>query len=231
MDVTSLRAPVSLTMQPGDVLVLVSDGIYEQENPRGEAFGEARVTSLIEVHREASATVMLARVLDAVHAFAEGAPQADDMTIVLLKRQDASVVVGEFDRTIDALDPIVAFTAQAFARLSLDGRLRTRVDLAVEELFTNMVKYGRGNAPVQVRLRAVDGGVEVSLIDPDGDPFDVTQAPDVDIDKPIEERKPGGLGLHLLKRMADRIDYDYAPATRQIRITVRFSVVGLAGRG
>ncbi|HEX6794892.1 MAG TPA: SpoIIE family protein phosphatase [Casimicrobiaceae bacterium] len=231
MEVASLRAPVSLAMQAGDVLALVSDGIYEQENPRGEAFGEARVTSLIEAHREASAATMLARVLDAVHAFAEGSPQADDMTIVLLKRHDASVAVAEFGRTIDALGPIVAFTEEAFARLSLDGRLRTRVDLAVEELFTNMVKYGRGSAPVQVRLRAVDGGVEVSLIDPDGEPFDVTKAPDVDIDRPIEQREPGGLGLHLIKRMADRFDYDYTPATREGRITVRFSVAGLAGRG
>jgi len=93
------------------------------------------------------------------------------------------------------------------------------------------VKYGRGSAPVQVRLRAVDGGVEVSLIDSDGAPFDVTKAPDVDIDKPIEEREPGGLGLHLLKRMADRFDYDYAPATGRSLITVRFSVAGLAGCG
>jgi serine phosphatase RsbU (regulator of sigma subunit)/anti-sigma regulatory factor (Ser/Thr protein kinase) len=227
MAMTTLRKAVSVAMQPGDILVLVSDGIYEQENRHGEPFGEARVTSIVEANRDASAGALLARIVDAVRTFAEGTPQADDMTIVLLKR-DAPGIEGEFERRIDAIDAMVAFTADAFERLGLDPRLRPRVDLAVEELFTNMVKYGRGStAPVRFGLRAVDGGVDVALIDRDVEPFDITRAPDVDIGKPIEEREPGGLGLHLVKQMADRVDYDYAPQTRQSRITVRFTVATL----
>jgi serine/threonine-protein kinase RsbW len=78
-----------------------------------------------------------------------------------------------------------------------------------------------------VRLQALDGGVELTLIDHDVEPFDITRAPDVDIGKPIEEREPGGLGLHLVRRMADRVDYDYVPATRQSRTSIRFTVAGL----
>ncbi len=43
-------------------------------------------------------------------------------------------------------------------------------------------------------MAAIDGGVEVTLIDYDVEPFDVTQAPEVDIGAPIEEREPGGWG-------------------------------------
>jgi anti-sigma regulatory factor (Ser/Thr protein kinase) len=84
---------------------------------------------------------------------------------------------------------------------------------------------------VTFALRAVDGGVELTLVDRDVESFDITRSPDVDIGKPIEAREPGGLGLHLVKRMADRIDYDYLPQTRQSRTTVRFSVAGLEGGG
>jgi len=206
--------------------VLVSDGIYEQENADAEPFGEARVTSIVAAHRDESATALLARIVDAVRDFAAGAPQADDMTIVLLKR-DAPQVTQTFERRIDAIDAMVSFTDDAFARLAIDARLRTRVDLAVEELFTNMVKYGRGSAPVTLGLRAVDGGVEVTLVDRDVERFDITHAPDVDVGKPIEEREPGGLGLHLVKRLADRVDYEYAPQTREGRTTLRFTVAGL----
>jgi anti-sigma regulatory factor (Ser/Thr protein kinase) len=231
MQLASLRPAIRVAMQPGDVLVLVSDGIYEQENRQGEAFGEARVTSIVDASRGASAAVLLARILDAVQRFADGVPQADDMTVVLLKRNVPSEE-REFERRIEAIDAIVAFTADAFERLALDPRLRPRVDLAVEELFTNMVKYGHGSeAPVQLRLRAIEGGVEVTLVDRDVEPFDITRSPDVDIGKPLEEREPGGLGLHLVKRMADSVDYDYAPQTRQSRITMRFTVDALdAGR-
>ena len=70
-------------------------------------------------------------------------------------------------------------------------------------------------------MTALAGGVEVTLTDYDVEPFDVTQAPDVDIDLPIEQRKPGGLGLHLIRRLVDSIEYRYSPQQRESRITFR----------
>jgi phosphoserine phosphatase RsbU/P len=231
MHVSLLRPEIRVAMEAGDILVLVSDGIFEQENARGDAFGELRVTSLIDENRDQPAAVLVARLVDAVQAFAAGAPQADDMTAVLLKRVPRAVAEGAFERRIDLIPALVAFTADAFARLGIDSRLLGRVDLAVEELFTNMVKYGRGSgAPVVVRLYATDGGVELVMIDHGVEPFDVTRLPDVDIEMPIEGRDAGGLGLHLIRRMADSIGYDYDAQQRESRITVRYSVAGLAER-
>jgi phosphoserine phosphatase RsbU/P len=231
MQLASLRPEIRVAMEPGDILALVSDGIFEQENRSGEAFGEARVTALIDEHRDQPAAALLARLVDAVQAFADGAPQADDMTAVLLKRLPRPVAEGAFERRFDLIPALVAFTADAFARLGIDTRLLARVDLAVEELFTNMVKYGRGSgAPVDIRLYPVDGGVELAMIDHGVEPYDVTRTPDVDIAMPIEERDAGGLGLHLIRRMADSFEYEYDPQHRDSRIKVRFSVAGLAGR-
>jgi len=101
----------------------------------------------------------------------------------------------------------------------------------VEELFTNMVKYGVGSsAPVRIEIGAIAGGVEVRLIDDDVEPFDITRMPDVDIDAPIEEREPGGLGLHLIRRMADSVEYEYVKERRQSRITLRITGAGSAAR-
>jgi anti-sigma regulatory factor (Ser/Thr protein kinase) len=150
----------------------------------------------------------------------------------VLKRTDDRGACGVFERGIAAMPALVRFTADAFARLAIDSRLLPRIDLAVEELFTNMVKYGRGSAaPIEVRLQAIDGGVELTLVDRDVEPFDLTRAPVVDIGRPIEEREPGGLGLHLVRRMADRVEYEYQAETRQSRIIVRFTSAGLAGDG
>ena len=92
----------------------------------------------------------------------------------------------------------------------------------MEELFTNMVKYAKGSAsPVRVEVAAVEGGVEVTLVDRDVERFDPTASPDVDIHAPIEERRPGGLGLHLIRRMVDAIDYRYSDETREGRISFR----------
>ena len=92
----------------------------------------------------------------------------------------------------------------------------------MEELFTNMVKYSPGgDAGVRMDMATIAGGVEVTLTDYDVERFDVTKAPDVDVGMPIERRKPGGLGLHLIRRLVDSIEYEYAEESRQSRITFR----------
>ena len=84
------------------------------------------------------------------------------------------------------------------------------VQFAVEELFTNQVKYAVGGRdPMLLELTRDDHAVRVSLTDFDVEPFDIRQAPDAAVDAPIEERRPGGLGIHLVKRMVDGITYEY----------------------
>jgi len=127
-----------------------------------------------------------------------------------------------FPRSFDSLPAIFDFTADLFARERIDPQLLPVIDLAIEELFTNMVKYGKGSkADVQIEMTGIEGGVEVTLIDHDVEPFDVTKSPDVDIGLPIEERTPGGLGLHLIRKLLDSIEYDYTRESRRSRITFR----------
>jgi len=173
---------------------------------------------------------MLAELLRAVEDFAGGTPQEDDMTAVVVKRASAAAKAS-VERTFDSIPALVAFTAGAFARLRIDEKLLPAVDFAVEELFTNVVKYGTGSdAAVEVGLMAIDDGVELTLVDRDVAPFDVTRSPEVDIDAPIEQRTPGGLGLHLIRRMADSVEYEYKTESRRSLTTVRMTVAGMAAR-
>src|SRR5438067_13880784 len=135
-----------------------------------------------------------------------------------------------FKRSFASLSEIFALTADTFAREGIDARLLPTVDLALEELFTNMVKYNKASdAAVHVSIVAIAEGVEVTLTDYDVEPFDVTNTPDIDITLPIEQRRPGGVGLHLIRRMVDSIEYDYSTEQRRSRITFRKTVAGLEG--
>ncbi len=88
MPLESVRPATEIPMQPGDILVLLSDGIYEYRNVGNEEFGELRVEALLQRHREASAAELAAKILGAVQAFAGDAPQEDDMTVLLVKRRN-----------------------------------------------------------------------------------------------------------------------------------------------
>lgn len=128
-------------------------------------------------------------------------------------------VAQAFRPSFDALAELVAFTAAGFHREGVDRRLLAVIDFVLEELFTNVVKYGHSSAEIQVELRAVPGGVEVSLTAEGVDDFDVTRAPQVDTALPIEQRQPGGLGLHLIRQLVDSIEYEYQEAQRRSRVT------------
>jgi phosphoserine phosphatase len=81
-----LREAVSVEMKPGDILILLSDGIYEYHNAGGEQFGVDRVMQLVRKHRDESMAQFSGKLLESVREFAPGAPQEDDITLVLIKR-------------------------------------------------------------------------------------------------------------------------------------------------
>jgi phosphoserine phosphatase len=76
----------TLEMAPGDVLALVSDGIFEGENVAGEAFGNERAGAIVAARAGAAETV--ARMVAEADAFRGAAPQQDDMTVLILRRRD-----------------------------------------------------------------------------------------------------------------------------------------------
>jgi phosphoserine phosphatase len=233
MPMSSLPPAVTVEMQPGDTLVLLSDGVFEYQNANSEEFGVHRVMELVRANCDQSMARLAEALLAAVRKFAKGAPQEDDITLVLVKRTgDVGTVHRAFARSFDSLEEIFDFTKYAFNRLQTDRKLLAIVDLAVEELFTNAVKYSTmSEASPEIALRAIPGGVEVTLIDHDVDQFDITQVPEVDVDAPIEEREPGGLGLHLVRRMVDSVEYHYDNENRRSRTVVTKTLARSSGSG
>jgi len=78
--------PTILTMQPGDILVLITDGFFEWANSRGEQFGTQRIEEAILHAKDSSSVQLIKHVHDEVMRFAEGTAQLDDLTAVVLKR-------------------------------------------------------------------------------------------------------------------------------------------------
>lgn len=124
----------------------------------------------------------------------------------------------KFTRSYDSLEKIFEFTERFFDTETINESVRFPVHFVMEELFTNMVKYNPGNSnDILLGIDKTDSSVTISITDYDVDPFDVTEERDVDIESALTERKVGGLGLHLIKKMVDSLDYHYTD--RQSTIT------------
>jgi serine phosphatase RsbU (regulator of sigma subunit) len=77
----------TVPLAPGDLVVCYSDGVTDARNADGEEFGEARLIDLVRAARPAPAAVVLERIVAAVQAHVAGAPQFDDLTLVVLRRE------------------------------------------------------------------------------------------------------------------------------------------------
>jgi serine/threonine-protein kinase RsbW len=126
----------------------------------------------------------------------------------------------EFDRSFDEIARIVEQTELFFAQNGIDPGLRTPVDLCIEELFVNMVNYNtESERKISLAMNAINGGIEVILTDFDVERFDPTVSREVDIEAPLAERTPGGLGVYLVLKMVDSIHYQYE--NRESKISFR----------
>jgi sigma-B regulation protein RsbU (phosphoserine phosphatase) len=76
---------VGVDLRPGDLFVLLTDGITEAESPDGTAFEAERVLEVIRTHREEPAHAIVRHLREAVLAFADGVPARDDLTVVVGK--------------------------------------------------------------------------------------------------------------------------------------------------
>ena len=127
-----------------------------------------------------------------------------------------------FKREIDSVGEIHDFVRCFFTQEAIDSAHLFDVELVVEELFTNVVKYGRGgDSEVELEMGREDDRLTIRITDHDADPFDITQVKEVDTAQPLEERPIGGLGIHLVKKLMDEIDYAYEDRRSTITLVKR----------
>jgi Serine phosphatase RsbU, regulator of sigma subunit len=75
-----------LNLYPGDLLVLYTDGVTEAINQEEDQFGEARLIEIIKSNQNLPSEDLKNFIIDQVYDFASGTPQADDITLMVLRR-------------------------------------------------------------------------------------------------------------------------------------------------
>ena len=82
----ALKPAERIDLEPGDLLALISDGVYEYADPEGRQFGRAGVADVIARNPDVPVAELLTCLLEAAREFARGMPPHDDVTVVLLRR-------------------------------------------------------------------------------------------------------------------------------------------------
>ena len=125
-------------------------------------------------------------------------------------------------RSIGSLSGLFEFLDGFVSRHAIPEDAAFDLQLALEELFINMVRYHpEGAGTILVRLELDGRIVRATLQDFEVDSWDVTRAPEPDVNAPLEARRPGGLGLHLVRKVTDDFRYEYRDRSSTITVTKR----------
>ena len=115
-----------------------------------------------------------------------------------------------FARQTAALTDAIAFVEKFIDSSRVPSEMNSLTAFVVEELFTNMVKYNPTGPPtVTITLQVTDGKLVIIMEDHSVKPFDLTKAKPVNTHLPLNEMKPGGLGIHLVRQMMDEVHFDF----------------------
>ena len=111
-----------------------------------------------------------------------------------------------------ALETVNTFIQEKLESITCPKRTRMQMMLAVEEIFVNISSYAYhpevGQAEVGVDIDGDPPTVTIRFLD-QGRPFNPLEKPDADITLSAQEREIGGLGILLVKKIMDQVDYAY----------------------
>lgn len=117
---------------------------------------------------------------------------------------DVKNELSEVERVNDAL-------RELWVRCALPQDFEVPVTMCLEEVLSNIIRHGclpGQDYDIKVRYRILDGGIEVEVSDNAG-AFDPLSLPPPDLTVPLEQRKAGGLGVFLVRKMMDEVYYEH----------------------
>lgn len=125
------------------------------------------------------------------------------------------------EATIENVPKVMEFVDEQLEQFDCPMKTQMQVDVAVEELFSNIAHYaynpGIGSATMRVEVVEEPLAVVITFID-NGIPYDPLAKADPDITLPAEEREIGGLGIYMVKKTMDDVSYEYRDGQNILRI-------------
>lgn len=128
-----------------------------------------------------------------------------------------------FPGRFDSLAKIAEFVARSATMAGLEPAAVYAVEMAVDEACTNIIEHaygGEGRGEIECSCQINSDGLTVRLRDY-GRPFDPDSVPEPDIYADLEERREGGLGLFLIRKLMDEVHFEFTPDAGNILTMIK----------
>ncbi len=218
-----------IQMAPGAALFVYTDGLTEATDAEERPFGKERMLEALRRYEDGSAAEIINGVHKEVGAFVKDTAQFDDLTMLCLKfngkEKPAAMKEISVPARLDRIEAVTEFVTEALEALDCPMKAVMQVSVAIDELFGNIAQYAYGEEEGEVTVRVQEEtepkGATVTFID-SGIPFDPLAQKEPDVTLSAEEREIGGLGIFLVKKTMDEVNYRYEDGKNILSIRKHF---------
>ena len=205
-------------IEPQTTLFLYTDGLTEAEKEDYEQFGKDRMFETAETLLEKgqhSPKQTIERMTEAVNRFVGDNEKSDDLTMLAIQYTKEALDIQmerhlTLENNLDSIPQLNEFVDGISEELDFDMSTTMKLNLAIEEAVVNIINYAYPEGTKGfVNIDASSNDVRLKFVITDeGTPFDPTTRKEVDTTLPVEERPIGGLGILLVRKLMDSINYE-----------------------
>lgn len=115
-----------------------------------------------------------------------------------------------FSADVSELQSVTDYVDEELNKYNCPAKIRMQFALCLEEMFVNVAHYAYSDITGSVNVSVdVDANYYSVILEDEGTPFNPIEAEDPDVTLPIEKRKIGGLGIYMVKKTMDEVNYIY----------------------
>lgn len=210
-------------LKPGDRLYLYTDGVTEATDSSNRLYGEERLKNYLNAHKELTVDKLIEGVSADIDEFVGEAEQFDDITMLTMyyeKYMEDNSISRTVPAELGQWDGMAEFIQEELEKVETPLKVQMKILIAAEEIFVNIARYayGNGSGTMKLELSYDDNSIRLKFID-SGMPFDPFAQTDPDITLSAEERSIGGLGIFMVKKTMDNVEYKYEDGQNKLTIS------------
>ena len=197
-----------LQLQPGDEIYLYTDGVTEAHNSNKELFGENRLLESLNSTKGMSVEDICKKVKEDVDAFVCDAEQFDDITMLCVQLNEIDSYNGiTVVPSMETVPQVAEFMETEMEKFEISPKISMKMLIAIDEIYSNIVRYS-GATEAIVSIKKSDNTLKLQFKD-NGKPYNPLDSKEPDIIASAEDRSIGGLGIFMVKKMLDKVEYKY----------------------
>ncbi len=211
-----------LELKPGDEIFLYTDGVTEAQDESQQLFGEERLLCCLNSENALSMEQVCRNVSFAVEQLMGEAEQSDDITMLAVKVKalgNCHVLTIHPDK--ESITTVAEFVEETLEKFDIPMKTAQKIKIVVDEIYSNIVYYSNADrAEIECKLNS--GMLYLSFYD-NGQPYNPLEEKEPDIHAPIEERKIGGLGILIARKIMDKAEYEFSDGFNRLVLMLGIS--------